>query len=257
MNLKAVLCLILVGIGATPAEAGGRHNIVCAPRAVVSSYVAPTLAVVPPVYATVSPAYQAEATATASFRHSAEYQEYRELIGYRKAMEQVFQVQGYPLPAENAAELAGPVEQPLAPAPESPTYNAPQNTGPGAVQAASDTPPCVPGGGAAPFSAPLGAGMMPPEGTDLAAGNVNEFFKGAYPILAANCLKCHTSSESKGGFSLAEAIVQAKQAGDCDTLREIALSVSSGQMPPPPSKLTAEDRLNMVNAILTQPAGTP
>jgi hypothetical protein len=77
-------------------------------------------------------------------------------------------------------------------------------------------------------------------------------FSMKYPMLTATCMKCHTSSESKGGFDLSETIRQAKVNRDAETLNEVALTVLSGKMPPK-ANLPYDVRSKLAEAIMTLP----
>lgn len=220
------LALALVVVVPTYAYAGGRVKSVSCGHAVV---VAAPAVVAPPVYATVAPQYQQQAQAVAGFRQSPEWAEYQQLIGYRTAVERVFAAQQvYEYPEEATGEH---VSQPPAP------FEAPGATPP--------TPSAAPCASEAPETVKAPTGHTSKEAW--------AHFRSAYPLLNASCSKCHASEDSKGGFDIARVLLEAKAGGDCETLRGLAKSVTSGRMPKG-SELTAEERLNLVDSILEQPA---
>jgi hypothetical protein len=274
MNLKIAMSLV-VALGALPAEAGGYRRAVCSPyvaqAVAVAQYATPVLAVAPPVYATVGATYQAEARDTAAFRQSAEYIEYQQLIGYRTAVERL-------TPVLDAGEyLEEPSEEPQGQptegegqwgAPQAPEGPAPNYAPQAAAPQASRIPDCVaPVGqangddsdGGVRYHEPNETLPLPeatpqvPQAPQAPNGPVwDAEFSMKYPMLTATCMKCHTSSESKGGFDLSETIRQAKTNRDAETLNEVALTVLSGTMPPK-SNLPYDVRSKLAEAIMTLP----
>lgn len=225
MILRIALA-VAVAIAPTSSFAGGRVKSVSCGHVAVAA--APVI-VTPPVYATVAPQYQQQAQAVAGFRQSPEWAEYQQLIGYRTAVERVFAAQqAYEYTEEATGEH---VSQPPTP------FEAP---------GATPSPPrAATGASEAPETAKAPTGHTSAEAW--------AHFRSAYPLLNASCAKCHASEDSKGGFDIARVLLEAKASGDCETLRSLAKSVTSGRMPQG-SELTAEERLNLADSILEEPA---
>jgi hypothetical protein len=79
-----------------------------------------------------------------------------------------------------------------------------------------------------------------------------DFAKSIRPVLAQNCVPCHSSSTGKGPANFLKAQTAQDVDGDRGLWRNVAAQLRNRTMPPIASKLTEEDRLRVASWIDTE-----
>lgn len=74
-------------------------------------------------------------------------------------------------------------------------------------------------------------------------------FESTHPVLSGACSACHVDEQSKGGFGIAKAVVEAQSAADCETILAMVDSIATGAMPKG-KPLSDADRLQAIAELL-------
>jgi hypothetical protein len=233
----AAMLLSIVGmlaLSCRPAEAA--HRSACVRCVAPIRYAAP-VAVAAPYYYRVGAQLQQQAADTYGFRNSAEWSEFLQLKGYKAGVESMlqasYQSQAQQLPA-TAAEAAAPA----AAATVRGTFEAQVDSGtggqnPGYPPAGTPTHPLPPGlappgpGNTTPAPGPGETLPIPPQTPTPPDGGAAV----AYPVLAANCAKCHSGTEPKGAIWL-DGTVDLRGDDAAETRDKIVRVLWLGHMPP-------------------------
>jgi hypothetical protein len=231
----AAAVAIIVASLAGMADAGGYRqravcNVVRAPVYQQAAVVA-TPAYYPVIGFQASQYLQQRAVDTYGFRQSDEYAEYLQLLGERRGTDKVLAAIGQRL-TDSGDRSAGPPQPAPNPAvtEEGQTTEEPQAFSAPLRPAKYDLPLPIPPDPEA-TSWPEN-GLRPAGSVDIRTGEYQSApFSATHPTLDASCKSCHESEETKGKFSMAEAVTTAQAEQDFEKLNAIALSILSGEMP--------------------------
>lgn len=225
-----IAALIIVSlIGMSHADAGGfRSRAVCAPH-VIHQQAVPVAAIPYPVIGyQVAQHLQQAAVDEYGFRASPSQQRLTFLEGYFQAQQE---------------RLTDSGDRPTGP-------HQPPSEGHDATDGGQTTcPDCVKPEEPQAFSAPAKPQRFLESTGEPLYGDSHESFSESHPKLSAACTACHVDEQSKGGFGIAKAVVEAQSTADCETILAMVDSIATGSMPKG-KPLSDADRLAAIAELL-------